>query len=305
VLQVRGLAINCETVGNDSVAFNVPQGQTLAFSFTIDCRPARTIAFDDGHIQQIKESGANREQLTDGPSDLHPAWSGDGSRVVLSGFRNGNTDLYVFDPTAPGVQVRLTTNAQADESPAWSPTSDRIAFVSARAGNPDIWAIDATGANETNLTPYVGGDYDPAWSPDGSKIAFASDRGGIYVMNADGSDTTRITDNANDRAPSWSPDGTKLVFQRVGTCSGYYGTCEHDLYVVHANGTGVTLLFSTYNDEVDPAWSPDGVWIAFTSAPCDYYYGCYYQSTLMAVRSNGTDPRVVAVPSAYRPAWKP
>ena len=43
----------------------------------------------------------------------------------------------------------------------------------------------------------------------GGKIAFFSYRDGdyeIYVMNADGSNQTRLTNNpAGDRAPSWGP----------------------------------------------------------------------------------------------------
>ena len=46
---------------------------------------------------------------------------------------------------------------------------------------------------------------------DGSRIAFSSYRDGnleIYVMNADGSDQTRLTDNdVPDSSPSWSPIG--------------------------------------------------------------------------------------------------
>ena len=54
---------------------------------------------------------------------------------------------------------------------------------------------------------HLGVDALPAWSPDGSRIAFNSDRGDyleIYVMNADGSGQTSLTDNSgSDRSPSW------------------------------------------------------------------------------------------------------
>ncbi|HIM55935.1 MAG TPA: translocation protein TolB, partial [Candidatus Latescibacteria bacterium] len=52
-------------------------------------------------------------------------------------------------------------------------------------------------------------------------IAFMSDRDGtfdifdIYVMNADGTGQTRLTDNlAWDESPSWSPDGNSGCLQR-------------------------------------------------------------------------------------------
>ena len=49
------------------------------------------------------------------------------------------------------------------------------------------------------------------------KIAFTSHRDGnyeIYVMNADGSDQTRLTTSpANDVDPAFSPDGTKVAFE--------------------------------------------------------------------------------------------
>ena len=56
----------------------------------------------------------------------------------------------------------------------------------------------ADGSGERNLTENPTSNYSPAWSPDGTMIEFASDRDGdpneIYVIDADGSNPTRITD---------------------------------------------------------------------------------------------------------------
>ena len=94
------------------------------------------------------------------------------------------------------------------------------------------------------------------------KIAFASDRDGnweIYVMNADGSNQTRLTNNsAVDRQPTWSPDGTMIVFY-----SDRDGTCE--IYGMNADGTGQTRLTNNTVADWDPSWSPDDTRIVFVS----------------------------------------
>ena len=86
-------------------------------------------------------------------------------------------------------------------------------------------------------------------SSDGSKIAFRSFRDGneeIYVMNADGTNQTRLTNNAAiDTEPSFSPDGSKIAFQsnRDG---------HKDLYVMNADGSGQKLLIAS-SAKVDAA----------------------------------------------------
>jgi TolB protein len=95
---------------------------------------------------------------------------------------------------------------------------------------------------------------------DGARILFVSERDGnpeIYVMNADGSSQTRITDHpADDRDPSWAPDRTRFVFasDRDG---------DFDLYTMGLDGSGLTAITDTEKDEAWPVWSPDGKRIAF------------------------------------------
>jgi Tol biopolymer transport system component len=86
------------------------------------------------------------------------------------------------------------------------------------------------------------------------KIAFDSDRDGdteIYVMNADGSGVTQLTNNlATDCQPAWSPDGKRIAF--LSTRDGV----DSEIYVMNADGTGVTQLTNNLALDANPDWSP-------------------------------------------------
>jgi tricorn protease-like protein len=88
------------------------------------------------------------------------------------------------------------------------------------------------------------------------RIAFDSDRDGndeIYVMNADGSNQTRLTDNsASDSSPSCSTDGSKIVF--VSTRDG-----NAEIYVMNSDGSNPTRLTDSSGLDFDPSFSPTEV----------------------------------------------
>ena len=94
------------------------------------------------------------------------------------------------------------------------------------------------------------------------KIAFTSDRDGnseIYLMNADGSGQTRLTNNSfSDDFPTWSPDGRTIAFLRQS--GGVFS-----INVMNADGTNVRQIttLSPVTNIFGMSWSPDGTRIAF------------------------------------------
>jgi TolB protein len=139
-----------------------------------------------------------------------PAWSPDGRRIAFTSDMFLGHQVYVMD-SGGGNEQRLTSNPRGTCRPRWSPDGRRIAYSDGGYSlkkNIDIWEMDPDGGNKKRLTEDGKNEYDPAYSPDGGKIIFASNRTGryeLYVMNRDGSDEVRLTDNGDvTRYPDWT-----------------------------------------------------------------------------------------------------
>ena len=239
----------------------------------------------------MNADGTQQERLTNSPAvDTAPAWSPDGQQIAFASNRDGNFEIYVMDAEGTGVPVNLTNNAAVDRDPAWSPDGQRIAFVSLRDGN-------ATGTSSPN--------------PE------------IYVMNANGSDQTRLTTNAGhgsgtnthgDHDPDWSPDGQQIAF-----ISGRRAFPEEDAYeriwVMNAGGSGQVPgsdqapLGHTANDHRNPAWSPDGRRIAVARNNLTPEAGDTrdFESEVFAMNANGSGRTNLTRDAAFdgEPAWQP
>ena len=157
--------------------------------------------------------------------------------------------------------------------PQLSPDGRWVAFVitgvdkSTNKSNSDIWVLPSAGGEPRRLTDSPKHDRHPRWSPDGRSIAFESNRDGkfqLYVMNADGSGVTRITDAGENRRPYWCPSCYERIVFVSNRDGGAWST-----YATNADGSNqvrltVQLPGSTAPDD-DPAWTGLPVQSAFPS----------------------------------------
>jgi eukaryotic-like serine/threonine-protein kinase len=141
------------------------------------------------------------------------------------------------------------------------------------------------------------------------QVVFASTRSGtsqLFLVNTDGTGLAQLTDIERGACqPSWSPDGLQLVF--ISPCGGrgeFFETIynESSLYVINADGTGLKQLTPSPGSDFDPAWSPDGTRIAFTSVRDGFrqIYSLEINSLDVTLLTNTTD----AIESS-QPAWSP
>lgn len=248
---------------------------------------------DGGHQTRLIEAGEGFELSfpvwsPDGSRIAFARWHG------FHGDELGDVDVWVAD--ADGTGQRAIADGEGWQwLPRWSPSGDVVSYTVEVQGGPsmstgplgretgfgplgpgfddaassavrpdaDLWRVrvDETGTPEP-IVVAPGDDRSGGWSPDGTRLAFDATRDGnteIYVVDADGSNPVRLTDNpSEDWAPSWAPDGTRIAF--ASDRSGI-----DQVFVMGADGSAVTQLTDEPAGNNGPSWSPDGDRIAFTS----------------------------------------
>jgi len=174
-------------------------------------------------IVVLPAAGGEPRVLTDGRSNYgFPSWSPDAAQIVYRESSKVRHSLRICDVATRADRTLIEGPAHYN-FPAWSPTEDVIAFISDHEGDYEIYSIRPDGSKLTRLTRSPGNEGHLAWSRDGAWIAFSSARGGykdevvlhpanpqaygdIYVMRADGTDQTQLTDDQFEEAtPGWRP----------------------------------------------------------------------------------------------------
>ena len=235
-----------------------------------------------------------------------PSWTGDGANLVfVSTGKIGSRyrDIIYVVGSEGGQIIRwVPDGAPQDEekyafdiAPLVNPVTSEIAYATLRHGvesggrTLQIATAELDGSNYRRLTDSDGSDTAPAWSPNGTRIAFVSDRDRavrlfrVYIMEADGSILRRVDNElfVSPVRPLWSPDGVHLALRR-----GYF------LYTVNIAGNGTPHPNFLGLTRTDPAWSPDGQWIAFSHK--EPTPETQQSEALYISRPDGSDARKVA-----------
>jgi TolB protein len=154
----------------------------------------------------------------------------------------------------------LTAIGDLAIEPAFSPDGQKVAYVTWRSGQVSIEIITLSNGRRAPFDQAQGvTNHTPAWSPDSSMLAYSSGHGAdIIVADWNGKGSRRITQTpTSDFSPSWNPKtGKQIAFvsNRTGT---------PQIFIMESDGTNVRRILDEGGDMENPAWSPDGLFIAF------------------------------------------
>lgn len=234
------------------------------------------------------------------------AWAPDGTRLALSRYfslpSQGKyySEIHLADPSRRAVEA-VTAEARSGVfhfAPTWSPDGRRLACLRSHGPASAVHIHDlATGRADSLLLDGLASDL--RWSPTAPDrlLAVLSGAGTLVVYGAPGSVIqpahARIwlldpasglalpltAHDGSDWQPAWSPDGARIAYVSTRDAAG------GQLFVMDADGTGVTNLTPDLDLVGLPTWSPDGRWVVFARRDPQTY-----DSQLWAAPVDGSGP---------------
>jgi Tol biopolymer transport system component len=200
------------------------------------------------------------------------SFSETGSLVYMAGRgRGANLSIYWMDRDGKFTPLRETLGSYYN--PAFSPDGKRLALQIFDGKRSDIWVYQWERDALTRLTFAGESNTNPVWTPDGQRIVYSSREAGgavnLWWRRADGAgEAERLaTTETTQYAGSWRPDGKTLAFDQFnpGTGSDIMTlSIQGDEKSGWKPGKPKPFVNSAYQEH-EPAFSPDGRWLAYQS----------------------------------------
>ena len=289
------------------------QAPTQAVAYLGGGRGQLAYASDRGgdvqiYLQNIEGDSAI-QQLTDLPGGAcQPAWSPDGMQLVFispcseQDESYPDASLYLMDVES-GQWQKIASSGVGQYDPIWSPDGSRIAYTALDGSHFHIHILTLADRTDRSISNRLSNEMQPSWSPDGELIVFLSTSSGrnlLFTMTANGESAVQFTRDIEktNLYPRWSPDGNTILYMQLNNIG--YPVLVSGLY--EKQGYSEDLVTTEYTAPMrDPAYSPDGLWLAFSSN----YDGSNHDIWIMTAA--GTNPKPLATHPAFDfdPAWRP
>jgi len=204
--------------------------------------------------------------------DLHdPQMSPEGQWVaytmgMLNREEDKNEERIWMVPATGGDAIPLTAEEVSSSHPRWSPDGKYLAFLSARnEGKAQVWLLNRKGGEAQKLTDTPQDVDDFEWSPEGKRLVLV-----LRDAKPEELEEAKTKDKEKDGAEKgkkaktpkpWVVDRLQFKQDTIG----YLDRRRTHLYVFDVAAKSLTQVSSGDFDDEEPAWSPDGKRIAFTS----------------------------------------
>ena len=220
-------------------------------------------------------------------------------------------------PASGGDAIPLSAEGVSSSHPRWSPDGKFIAFLSARnEGKTQVWLLNRLGGDAQRITDTPQDVEDFAWSPDSRRLALVLRDPSPEELEAaksakDTDDKDSATDKSKDKKSKtqrpWVIDRFFFKQDEVG----YLERRRTHLYILNLASKSSTQITSGDFDDSEPAWSPDGKLLAFTSNRSLPDPDRTYNSDIWTVEAANTDKgthlaQITTNPgSDASPSWSP
>ena len=212
--------------------------------------------------------------------------------------------------THGGDPISMTAEGVSSSHPRWSPDGKYLAFLSSRNnGKTQVWLLNRLGGEATHLTDTPQGVDDFEWSPDSTRLV-------LILRDPKPEDLEAAKDKDKDKPAAAPKPKTpppfvidRLQFKRDTV--GYLDRRRTHLYVFDVASKKTTQVTSGDFDDSEPAWSPDGLSLAFSSNRSTPDPDRTYNSDIWVVAASNTDKgahltQITSNPGPDRsPAWSP